>query len=110
MHQEGITLLPLLPCNPSPEAPLINPHYTTDKKRSTQRRKFPKIALSKAPRPKGRGFPARWFHHIVPLDSVLKDGACGALSGQIGNGYSGESDEDMCSSWDVRVCVYRKFE
>jgi len=38
--------------------------------------------LSKAPRPKGQGFPERWFHHIVPLDPVLKDGACGALSGQ----------------------------
>jgi Ca-activated chloride channel family protein len=27
---------------------------------------------SKAPRPQGRGFPARWFHHIVPLGPALK--------------------------------------
>jgi hypothetical protein len=32
---------------------------------------------SKAPRPEGRDFPARWFHHIVPLDPVLKDGVKG---------------------------------
>jgi hypothetical protein len=29
---------------------------------------------------------------------------------QIGNGYSAEGDEDIRSSWDVRVCVYRSFE
>ena len=29
---------------------------------------------------------------------------------QIGNGYSGEGDEDIRSSWDVRICVYRNFE
>jgi hypothetical protein len=29
---------------------------------------------------------------------------------QIGNGYSGEGDEDIRSSWDVRVYVYRHFE
>jgi hypothetical protein len=29
---------------------------------------------------------------------------------QIGNGYSGEGDEDIRSSWDVKVCVYRNFE
>jgi len=75
MHQGGITLLPLLACNLSPKAPLIKTDYATGKKRTTQRREFPKIALM-----------------------------------QIGNGYSGESDEDIRSSWDVRVCVYRKFE
>lgn len=29
---------------------------------------------------------------------------------QIGNGYSGEGDEDIRSSWDVGVCIYRNFE
>jgi hypothetical protein len=29
---------------------------------------------------------------------------------QIENGYSGEGDEDIRSSWDVRVCAYRNFE
>jgi hypothetical protein len=29
---------------------------------------------------------------------------------QIGNGYSGEGDEDIRSSWDVGVYVYRHFE
>jgi len=29
---------------------------------------------------------------------------------QIGNGYSGEGDGDIRSSWDVRVYVYRHFE
>jgi hypothetical protein len=29
---------------------------------------------------------------------------------QIGNGYSGEGDEDIRSSWDVRVYIYRHFE
>jgi hypothetical protein len=29
---------------------------------------------------------------------------------QIGNGYSGEGDEDIRSSWDMRVCVYHGFE
>jgi hypothetical protein len=29
---------------------------------------------------------------------------------QIRNRYSGEGDEDIRSSWDVRVCVYRSFE
>jgi len=41
-----------------------------------------RFSYIKAPRPKGLGFPARWFNQIVPLDPVLKDGACGALSGQ----------------------------
>ncbi len=31
----------------------------------------------KAPRPKGRRFPARWLFHIVPLAPALKGGACG---------------------------------
>ncbi len=29
---------------------------------------------------------------------------------QIGSGYSGGGDEDIRSSWDVRICVYRSFE
>ena len=29
---------------------------------------------------------------------------------QIGNGYSGEGNEDIRLSWDVRVYVYRSFE
>jgi len=29
---------------------------------------------------------------------------------QIGNDYSGGGDEDIRSSWDVRVCVYHHFE
>jgi hypothetical protein len=29
---------------------------------------------------------------------------------QIGNGYSGEGDEDIRSSWDVSVRFYRNFE
>ena len=29
---------------------------------------------------------------------------------QIENGYSGEGDEDIRSSWDVSVCFYRSFE
>ncbi len=29
---------------------------------------------------------------------------------QIGNGYSEEGDEDIRSSWNVRVCVCRSFE
>jgi hypothetical protein len=29
---------------------------------------------------------------------------------QIGNGYFGEGDEDIRSSWDVSICVYRSFE
>jgi hypothetical protein len=37
---------------------------------------------SKAPRPKGRRFPVRWFFDIVPLDPALKGGACGARTGQ----------------------------
>ena len=110
MHQGGITLLALAACIPHPKAPLIETHDTTDKKKTVQWRELPRVALIKAPRPKGRGFPAMWFHHIVPLDPVLKDGACGALSGQIGNGYSGEGDEDIRSSWDVSVYVHRHFE
>jgi hypothetical protein len=29
---------------------------------------------------------------------------------QTGNGYSGAGDEDIRSSWDISVCVYRSFE
>jgi len=29
---------------------------------------------------------------------------------QIGNGYSGEGDEDIRSSWGVSACFYRSFE
>lgn len=29
---------------------------------------------------------------------------------EIGNGYPGEGDEAVRSSWDGRVCVYRNFE
>jgi len=75
MHQGGITLLALPMCIPLLRTPLIETHYTTDKKRTMQRRELPRIALI-----------------------------------QIGNGYSGEGDEDIRSSWDVRVCVYRYFE
>jgi hypothetical protein len=35
-----------------------------------------------APRPKGRGFPVRYFFCIVSLDPALKGGAYGALAGQ----------------------------
>ena len=75
MYQGGVTLLFLPPSIPLPRSPLIETHYTTDKKRTVQRRELPKIALI-----------------------------------QIGNGYSGEGDEDIRSSWDVRVYVYRSFE
>jgi hypothetical protein len=75
MHQGGITLLTLPTCILLHRTPLIETHYTSDKKQTMQRREFPKIALI-----------------------------------QIGNGYSGEGDEDICSSWDWRVCVYRHFE
>jgi hypothetical protein len=75
MHQGGITLL-VLPANiPLLRTPLIETHYTTDKKRTMQRHELPRIALI-----------------------------------QIGNGYSGEGDEDIRSSWDVRVCVYYHFK
>lgn len=70
MHQGGITLLALPACVPHPKAPLIETHYTTDKKRTIQRRELPRVALI-----------------------------------QIGNGYSGEGDEDIRSSWDVSVYV-----
>ena len=75
MHRGGITLLALPACIPLPRTPLIETHYTTDKKRTIQRRELPRVALI-----------------------------------QIGNGYSGEGDEDIRSSWDVRVYVYRHFE
>ena len=75
MHQGGITLLALAACIPHPKAPLIETHYTTDKKKTIQWRELPKIALI-----------------------------------QIGNGYSGEDEEDIRSSGDVRVYVYRHFE
>ncbi len=75
MHQGGITLLALPACIPHPGTPLIETRYTTDKKRTIQRRELPRVALI-----------------------------------QIGNGYSGEGDEDIRSSWDVRVYVYRHFE
>ena len=75
IHQGGITLLALRMCIPLLRTPLIETHYTIDKKRIMQRRELPRIALI-----------------------------------QIGNGYSGEGDEDIRSSWDVRVCVYRHFE
>ena len=39
--------------------------------------------IVKLPALKGRAFRQGGFHHIVPLDPVLKDVACGALSGQI---------------------------
>ena len=35
-----------------------------------------------AQRPKGRGFPIRYFFYIVPLDPALKGGAYGALAGK----------------------------
>lgn len=75
MHRGGITLLTLPVCIPHPGTPLIETRYTTDKKRTIQRRELPRVALI-----------------------------------QIGNGYSGEGDEDIRSSWDVRVYVYRHFE
>jgi hypothetical protein len=75
MHRGGITLLALPACIPHPKAPLIETPYTTDKKRTMQRRELPRVALI-----------------------------------QIGNGYSGEGDEDIRSSWDVSVHVYRHFE
>jgi hypothetical protein len=75
MHQGGITLLALPTCIPLLKTPLIETHYTADKKRTMQRRELSRIALI-----------------------------------QIGNGYSGEGDEDIRSSWDVRVCVYRHLE
>jgi len=75
MHRGGITLLALPACIPHLGTPLIETHYTTDKKRTIQRRELPRVALI-----------------------------------QIGNGYSGEGDEDIRSSRDVRVYVYRHFE
>jgi hypothetical protein len=45
MHQGGISPLALLPCVPSPKAPLIETPYTTDKKRTIQRHELQKIAL-----------------------------------------------------------------
>lgn len=70
VHQRGITLLPLPKCILLPKTPLIETHYTTDRKRTTQRRELPRIALIQI----------------------------------------GEVDEDIRSSWDVRVYVYRHFE
>jgi hypothetical protein len=66
MHQGGITLLALQMCIPLRRIPLIEIQNTTDKKRTIQRRKLPKIMLI-----------------------------------QIENGYSGEGDKDIRSSWDV---------
>ena len=75
MHRGGITLLALPACIPLPETPLILTRYTTDKKKTKQRRELPRVALI-----------------------------------QIGDGYSGEGDEDIRSSWDVSVYIYRHFE
>jgi hypothetical protein len=75
MHQGGITLLALPACIPHPGTPLIERRYTTDKKRTLQRRELPRVTLI-----------------------------------QIGNGYTGEGDEDIRSSADVSVYVYRHFE
>jgi hypothetical protein len=75
MHQGEITLLPLPKCILFLKTPLIDTHYTTDKKRTTKQHELPKIVL------------------------IL-----------IGNGYSGKVDEDIRSSWDLRVIVYRHFE
>jgi hypothetical protein len=63
MHQGSITLLALPQCILLPRTPLIETHYTTDKKRTIERRELPRTALI-----------------------------------QIGNGYSGEGDEDIRSS------------
>ena len=39
---------------------------------------------SEAQRPKGRGFPVRYFpYYIVPLNSALKGGAYGAIAGRL---------------------------
>jgi hypothetical protein len=45
MHQGGRTPLALPLCIPLPKIPLIETHYTTDKKRAVQGRELPKIAL-----------------------------------------------------------------
>ena len=45
MHQGGIILLAPLPCVPPSEPSLIETRYTTDKKRTKQRRELQKIAL-----------------------------------------------------------------
>jgi len=44
MHRGGITVLSLQLCIPFRRAPLIETHYTTDKKQTIQR-KLPKIVL-----------------------------------------------------------------
>jgi hypothetical protein len=45
MHQGGITLL-VLPANiPLLRTPLIETHYTTDKKQTVKRRELPRMAL-----------------------------------------------------------------
>ena len=74
MHQGGITRLALQLCIPYPKTPLIETHYTTDKKWTIQRRELPKIVLIR-----------------------------------IENGYSGEGDKCIRSSWDMRGCVYHNF-
>jgi len=45
MHRGGVTLLALPACAPYPKAPLIETRYTTDKKRTLQRRELPRVAL-----------------------------------------------------------------
>jgi len=75
IHQEGITPLTFPTSIFLHRIPFIQPHYTSDKKQTVERRELPRIALI-----------------------------------QIGNDYSGEGDEDIRSSWDVRVCVHRNFE
>jgi len=44
---------------------------------------FDRVCIVKLPALKDKPFRQGGFHHIVPLDPVLKDVACGALSGQI---------------------------
>jgi hypothetical protein len=45
MHQGGITLLAPLTCIPLLRTPLIETHYTINKKQIMQRRDLPRIAL-----------------------------------------------------------------
>jgi hypothetical protein len=47
---------------------------------SLAEKSFKDVRKSEAPRPKERGFPARWIAKIVPLDPGLKAGASGARS------------------------------
>ena len=50
-------------------------------------------------------------HHTTDKRRTVRRRELGKIALiQIGNGYSGESDECIRSSWDVRVCTYHNFE